>query len=300
MNRARELLLGMQTLDGGWPASVGGPSTTEATALAALALMGGDPVGVPQRERALEWLRSRQHDDGSWVAADGVPLGGWMTSLATLALSDSPTDRQRALRGAHWLLSQEGRGYSWLTKIIFRLLPERDVIDLNPDLNGWAWFGGTFSWVEPTSYALIALKSLRNLLPPEPAATRIREGERMILDRACRGGGWNYGNSRVFDEDLWPYPDTTAVALIALGDRPDAPKVSAGLSALNRMLKTESSLLATALGALCLDTFGQDSSRLRQRISDHLEQGPGWADTRALALAGLALEDRHPFEFVHD
>jgi hypothetical protein len=222
-----------------------------------------------------------------------------MTSLATLALSDSPPDRSRALRGAHWLLSQEGRGYSWLTRLIFRLLPERDVIDLDPDLNGWAWFGGTFSWVEPTAYALIALKSLRDLLPHEPAAVRIAEGERMILDRACRGGGWNYGNSRVFNEDLWPYPDTTAMALIALGDRPDSPEVSAGLSALNRMLETDRTLLATSLGSLCLDTFGQDSSRLRQRITERVEQGLGWADTRALALAGLALEHRHPFEFHH-
>ena len=121
----------------------------------------------------------------------------------------------------------------------------------------------------------------------------------MILDRACRGGGWNYGNSRVFNEDLWPYPDTTAMALIALGDRPDSPEVSAGLSALNRMLETDRTLLATSLGSLCLDTFGQDSSRLRQRITERVEQGLGWADTRALALAGLALEHRHPFEFHH-
>ena len=41
----------------------------------------------------------------------------------------------------------------------------------------------------------------------------------LIYDRMCESGGWNYGNSQVLGETLWPYPDVTAIALIALRDR---------------------------------------------------------------------------------
>ena len=44
-------------------------------------------------------------------------------------------------------------------------------------------------------------------------------GEMLVYDRMCENGGWNYGNSKVLGEALWPYPDVTAVALIALQDR---------------------------------------------------------------------------------
>ena len=38
----------------------------------------------------------------------------------------------------------------------------------------------------------------------------------MLLDRRCRDGGWNYGNRRVLGADLPSYPETTALALMAL------------------------------------------------------------------------------------
>ena len=88
------------------------------------------------------------------------------------------------------------------------------------DLVGWPWVNGTFSWVEPTAYAVMALKRLRRQLPPDATRDRIDEAEELFADRACSDGGWNYGNTRVFDEDLWSYPDTTALVLLALADRP--------------------------------------------------------------------------------
>lgn len=269
------------------------------TALAALALRNDDPEAIHGRERALEWLRGRQRPDGSWPPGPGISLSSWMTSLVVIALADSSVDRRRALAGARWLLEQEGRGYSWITKLFFRLFPGRDVIDLDADLTGWPWFPGTFSWVEPTAWALIALKSLRADLPPDPAAGRIREAEEMILDRSCVGGGWNYGNSRVYDEELWPYPDTTALALMALQDRSDLPKVAAGLSSLERMLRENRTVLASSLGLLCFRAFGRHEADLQERILSRLDQSPEWADSRALALAALALDTRMAFGFAH-
>lgn len=298
MNPARERLQGLQRTDGGWSAGGGGPSATETTALAAMALRGDGPQALSARERALEWLRGSQRADGSWAPATGISVSGWMTSLVVIALADSSADRERARAGARWLLDQKGRGYAWLTRLFFRLFPDRVVIDLDAELTGWPWFPGTFSWVEPTAWALIALKSLREELPGDLTSPRIGEAERMILDRSCAGGGWNYGNSRVYDEELWPYPDTTALALIALQDRSDLPEVAAGLSALAKMLEENHSVLATSLGLLCFRLFGREEAALHERLESRLENSP-YVDTRALAMAALALDPARAFTVPH-
>jgi hypothetical protein len=102
------------------------------------------------------------------------------------------------------------------------------------------------------------LKKLRRdgSLPPE-AGERIRVGEQMLLDRVCSVGGWNYGNARVFDHDLWPYVPTTALALLALQDRPDVPAVTRSLEQIKSDLRTERSALAVALALVCLNVYGR-------------------------------------------
>jgi hypothetical protein len=227
-------------------------------------------------------------------------MASWMTSLAALALAGSPGDRPRALAGARWLLEQKGRPVPWVTRLFFFFFPKYDVIDLDLELTGWPWFEDSFSWVEPTACALIALKSLRPDLPDSPTRSRIEEGERLILDRVCKGGGWNYGNSRVYDEELWPYPDTTAMALLALQDRPDLPEVRSGFKALDRMLARNDSLLATSLALVCGRVYERPVESLTRRVAEHLEAGSPWADVRALALAAIALgEGPVPLEFDH-
>src|SRR5258706_177994 len=78
-----------------------------------------------------------------------------------------------------------------------------------------------FSWVEPTAYALIALKKLRPVQGDGRSDRSIAEAERMLYDRACAEGGWNYGNSTAYGVELPPYLETTALALLALQDRRD-------------------------------------------------------------------------------
>jgi hypothetical protein len=223
-----------------------------------------------------------------------------MTSLAALALAGSPIDRSRAGAGARWLLEQEGRPVPWTSRLFFFLFPRYDVIDLDLELKGWSWFENTFGWVEPTAHALIALKTLRADLPQSQTRSRIEEGERMLVDRVCEGGGWNYGNSRVYDEELWPYPDTTALALLALQDRPGLPEVRSSLDALDRMVARNESLLATSLALLCGRVYGRPVEALSRRIGEHLEADSRWIDVRAVALASLALrEGSVPLSFRH-
>ncbi|HUP01912.1 MAG TPA: prenyltransferase/squalene oxidase repeat-containing protein [Gemmatimonadota bacterium] len=295
MSSFRTLLLDLQNGDGGWGAARGRPSNTETTSLALMALRSdGGPDAAAAVGRALPWLRARQRPDGAWALSAQVPGPSWTTPLAVLALGRFESDRARALQGARWLLEHKGRGYPWLSRLFFRLFPEREVVELDPDLKGWPWMPDTFSWVEPTAYALMALKTLRAELPRDAAHTSIHEGERMILDRMCPGGGWNYGNSRVLDEDLWPYPDTTALALIALKGRPEGAESRASLAALGRMLEHNDSALATSLAILCFHRYGRDVAPLRARLIKSFGGLAALGDTRAAALSVLALHEVGP------
>jgi hypothetical protein len=293
-NRLKTALLEAQNDDGGWSVDGSGPSQTEATALAVLA--GGSTAPA---SRGAEWLGAHQRPDGAWPPWPSVDLTSWATPLAVLALSE--IDGRAAKAGAEWLLDQGGRGYPWYTKLFYRLFPDREVIELDADLTGWPWLPDTFSWVEPTAYALIALKSLRDQLPPH-AAARIDEGERMILDRTCPGGGWNYGNSRVLDEDLWPYPDTTALALIALQDAPLGDEISASLEALEEMLEHNQSGLALSLSILCLKLYDRPTEALEERLVARLDEVVAYRETRSVALSLMALERAtNPFALgTHD
>lgn len=300
-NWAVEHLLTAQNPDGGWAAYAQGPSRTEPSALAAMALrLTGETAGGVNAEAGLAWLRDRQHASGGWPATDGLRADSWMTSLATLAVSHFEPEGDAARLGVGWLLRQEGQTASWWVRFLVRLRPASQAVELDPNLTGWPWTDGTFSWIEPTAYALLALKRLRATLPERSAAARIDMGERMILDRACREGGWNYGNSVVLGEELWPYPDTTALALLALQGRA-SEEIEAGLTALSRMLEENRSLLAVSLATLCLRAYDRPVEAFQAEVS--AREGPGTAmfETRPIALAALALvEGEAPWKVATD
>lgn len=287
---AIEQILAAQRGDGGWGSYPGAPIRTEPTALCtlALALSPAEPDVARAADAGRDWLAARQLDSGAWPVGDDVPGSSWTTSLAALALSHFAGTVEQAERGARWLLSIEGRGAPLWARILLRFAPERQSVVLDTELTGWPWVDGTFSWVEPTAYALLALKRLRPRLSPRRAPDRIDEAERMLLDRAIGGGGWNYGNTEVFGETLWPYPDTTALALLALHDRSDAPAVSEGLDALGPMLKENGSLLAAGLGLAALSAHGRAVEGLMERVGARAG-GPLAGESRALAWAAIAL-----------
>jgi hypothetical protein len=287
-----EALLAAQNRDGGWGAEAGRSSDTEATSLALMALTavrGATPAEVAGR--AIGWLADVQAPDGSWPLKAGLPPGSWTTSLAVMALASVAAQREHTVRGAHWLRAQEGRKPDLLTRLLTRWLPQGRSIQLDPTLTGWPWAGGTFAWVEPTAYALLALKKARPHLRAGEVDRRIEQGEALILDRMCPGGGWNYGNSRVLGEDLSPYPETTAIALLALQDRRENPRVQASVATLKRLLAAAESGLALAWATLCLSVYGEETARARPLLSRAWERTRFLGSTRTLALAALATDD---------
>jgi hypothetical protein len=280
-------LLELQNADGGWPSQRGRSSNTEATAFAVLALREhGTGAATRAGERGLRWLSDRQRPDGSWAFSGPVPEASWATGVATLALVGA--DRDRARSGARWLLGQEGRPLGWYLSLLHRVAPSLLLVRLNPDLKGWPWRSDATGFVEPTAYALLALKKLRPHADSR-AEARIREAETMLHDRMCPDGGWNYGNSVVLGVDLAPYADVTALTLIALQDYRGSEPNAVSVAALRRMLHEVDSSLALAWATLCLALYGEDTESLERRLEQRNRDRPFLVDTRSLALTILAL-----------
>jgi hypothetical protein len=113
----------------------------------------------------------------------------------------------------------------------------------------------------------------------------------MIFDRVCDGCGWNYGNSKIYGEALWPYPDITAIALLALQDHRDAEPVRRSLAALEKMVSNSGSGLALSWAILCFSIYGRDVSEWRDLLVKQFEKTQFLGETKSLALSVLALTD---------
>jgi len=208
---------------GGWSAltSLAQPAL-EPTCYSLLAL-GSQAADV--RDRAHGFLLRAQNPNGSWpVFAGDDHDGSWVTSLVAITLRDLIPAIPARLKGLHWLLSSAGKEANWFWKWKFRTADRH--VRFDPDKFGWPWFPDTVSWVVPTAFAILAL----NQLPCscggfELVPSRVHHGVEMLTDRACPGGGWNAGNGVVYGAAVAPHPDDTAIALLALRDRPQDPVV---------------------------------------------------------------------------
>jgi squalene cyclase len=201
------------------------------------------------------WLKSRVQGDAITLDGDSEPH--WTTSLAAIALRDE----QRFVK---WLLTCEGRK------------------TMDAGSCGWPWAMDTFSWVEPTSYALLALK-----LNGETNHPRVKAGEEMLRSRVCADGGWNYGNANVMGADLPSFVPTTALAALALQNTGAA----GALRFLDAKIKTHPSVLSLALTILCFNAFGMPATELAALLARRQRTDGSWqGQVHLTALALLALE----------
>ena len=209
-----EFLRATQNPDGGWAFFPGKQqSWLEPTAYALMALH-GDPASAASFERGWRLMRSWQLPDGSWKPCAAVHEPHWTTSLCVTlhclrGVHDAPFER-----GVQWLLESSGVENGLRFRIAHFLRPS--VVELDPSYKAWPWRPGNASWIEPTAHALVALKKASRVIARPELAARIRLGEKMILDRRCSDGGWNYGNRKVLGTELPSYPETTALALLGL------------------------------------------------------------------------------------
>jgi hypothetical protein len=188
-------------------------------------------------------------------------------------------------------------------------LPQTTSYRQDNSLQGWSWLEATFSWVEPTAWAVLALKKAirAGIVAEDVGRARIAEAERVLIDRCCRDGGWNYGNANVLGQDLFPHVPTTAVALLALQARREEPAVVRSLSFLESHWADEQSALALGLSSICLRTYGRAVDEIERQLLaieqqrlERAEPARGRGEirnhhARAVALTALSLNDHDTF-----
>ena len=145
-------LLVSQNPDGGWPYQRGGPSWTEPTAYALLALMVQGPVAEPAK-RGLRWLNAAQLPDGGWPPQPAVRQSAWVTAVVAL-LGPAAIGWNAYRRSIDWIVQQTGQESSFLSRVQQFLTGNirSDTYD------GWPWFPGTSAWVTPTALSILALR----------------------------------------------------------------------------------------------------------------------------------------------
>jgi hypothetical protein len=242
------------------------PSEAEPTALAALAL---------DDARAKIWLAEHQREDGSFSTDVGPYVNDSATGLGALALGPG-AERERAL--------------DYLESSRAHRVESTAAIPIDESAIGWAWARGTASWIEPTARALWAFRVGR------PSSPKIKDGVELLRDRESVDGGWNYGNRVVLDEDLPPFAQTTAAALIGLsGLDPDLE--TRGLDALSRLWSVESAgglSLATTLVAFRVHGRADEAQAARTALEHLIDETRLLDDGVALCWATLALGPRSP------
>ncbi len=245
--------------DGGFGPRPSVPSEPEPTALATIALDDAD---------GRAWLESHQADDGSVPFDAAVVVNDSSTALAAIAFGAGAA-RDRAL--------------DHLVDSLARSTPSTPSVPHDESVHGWAWTEGTFGWVEPTSRGVLALRLLR---PEVPA---IADGVGLLRDRESVGGGWNYGNRVVYDEDLPPYAQTTAAALLALRGA-DTELESRGIAALRHLWRAErEGGLSLAQATAALRVYGDhDADRAERALVDLFSRTGLRDDVVALSWAAIA------------
>lgn len=236
-------LLERQLPGGGFAEFPGGEWRPDATAWAVLTL---DAFRV-QSERCAEArsrLASAQHSDGSIPLSHDYPEAYWPTAAAAMALHQTPR-----YKAAH------GRAITFLLATSGRQLPKEPDSAIGHDsmIPGWAWIDRTHSWVEPTAMTVRAL-----VQAGLGSHERVRSGIRLLLDRQLPEGGWNYGNTTVFDKVLRHMTSSTGIALWALTGLVDREQIAASLALLERTLPRLSTPLSLGWALHGLAAWGVD------------------------------------------
>ncbi len=295
LNKAQEFLTS-SLIDGCCPYSftAGQNPSTEATAWTVMALIESHPHLC---EKAIAFLLSSQNDDGGWSTGPGLGESDWTSALATLALrlskyyqpellASKPFDK--AIKNAlHYLIVSR-------TDFMFPILRLLLVLGAKGKSGiifgkGWPWTKTSYSWVEPTSYSLMALK-LPGAIDDQLTKLAVFHANKFLLDRACKGGGWNHGAFYCLGEYCPAYTLTSAEALLALIDIPDNEQVKAGLHYLNNLKHKILSPWSLSWNVLALDAYGYDCGHvLNLLLSMQNQNGSFGSNYMVTALSILAL-----------
>jgi uncharacterized protein (DUF362 family) len=290
MHENLQKLVDLASPDGGWGYVGGQTAHIEPTCLALLALRPAAEQFAAAIDKGRQFLVRCRQGDGSYRLGRGRDAAVWGTAMALFVESTYRKTELPSLlemQSAAFLIGLEGR--------VIKADPEvADMIDIDMGLVGWPWAEGTFSWVEPTAWACMALAALGQGDHP-----RVQQGRKLLLDRAFNGGGVNYGNRMILGRTTEPIPGPTALMLLALREKRDEPRVHAAVRYLREQLADSHDLEHMGWGRLALDGFANEASvaeflpTLDRRIQAAHQERPSipWLRPSPLreALTALAL-----------
>ncbi len=237
-----EALAALAHPDGGWGYAPGQAAHLEPTCLALLALSADAPRFQKNIDSGWAFLDQCACGDGTYRLKRGRPEAVWPTALVLFVQASLGRVPEEVERTAAALLSRRGRQTAEAGG--------EEVNDIDLDLVGWPWAENTFSWVEPTAWACLALRRAGQGEHP-----RVLEGRKLLLDRALEQGGVNYGNRRIFGVSLESIPGPTALMLLALQNGPEEPRVTAAVESLRRQATEGEDLEHLCWARLALDAY---------------------------------------------
>ncbi|MBA3613296.1 MAG: terpene cyclase/mutase family protein [Nitrospirales bacterium] len=275
-----ELLQSIQLPNGGFPYHSGEKARPDATAWAIIALS-SYAVDRESCNRGRAYLASQQANDGRVSLSPSHPEASWPTPLAIFAWEGVPQYQEAQSRAVDYLIGFTGQHFS---------NPDPSIIGHDTTILGWPWIADTHSWVVPTALALLALHKVG--LGTHP---RVIAGQQMLLNRQLPSGGWNYGSTTVFNRELPPLPECTAIALQALADNIAMHEIERSLQYLSRelpQLRTPISLGWTLLG---IGAWGLKPTNTEELVSDcfHRQERYGPYALPSLALLLCAVKASH-------
>ena len=262
--------------DGGFSERPGTGYRPDATAWAALALSESG-----KQKELLEASRSKlvasQISDGRVCLAHDHPDSFWPTPLAVLAWQGSVNHSDPKDKAIHFLLKTAGQ--------VSKKDPKAPYVH-DTAIQGWPWIENTYAWVNPTATALLALHVagyIRN--------ERLQEAIRFLLDRQLPHGGWNYGNTLVYGQELRPQPETSGIALASLANCVPRGKIKRSLDYLMDCLFRIRTPLSLAWIILGLSAWGERPHNARKLILECFQYQDKYDSykTTEISLLTLAL-----------
>jgi hypothetical protein len=252
-------LLGTQNQNGGWGYYSDSESRVEPTCWALRALSNVNAPGHVSPDclnNARKYLLEEQLGDGSWPAAPEETSGSWVTSLACSLLSQDRESEKSVKAGLKWLCDDYPRDSSPLRRFIGRLRATPAKTEIDDSVRGWGWTPRTASWVEPSSFALMALRDSPAEWRPAESAQRRELATALLYDRMCPKGGWNCGNPMVYGVAGEPLVLPTGWALLALRDQPAHEKKSKSLAWLCAEFESIRSAASLSIARIALEAYG--------------------------------------------
>ena len=286
-------LLGAQNQDGGWGFDTKSNSRVEPTCWAIRALR-NSPVPVPTEslKSAFDYLLSAQLKDGSWSSVAEAHSGSWVTSLACSVLSQDKIYSCEVQAALKWLCDDFPRDSTLWRRVLQRLRSSEPVSSHDDSYRGWGWTPHTASWVEPTSFAIQALRECPEDLRPGAAANRLELATGLLYDRMCPNGGWNCGNPMVYGVAGEPLVLPTGWALLALRDLPSHERKTMSLDWLARTFSKISSAASHAVARITLEAHGRELPKNRRSLPEMFDPRAFLRTTEVVAWTSLALSPK--------